>query len=329
VVEVISSNKTTRLDSILTGYSYTAGKTPLAPGTETFLHVYSGTPGVVYYNEWYHVTIGPNEIVKRLRPGLGTRDAPAPIGQLDEENYGRMARINTGEADYWQITPAFSLYWRDRDVGDKRLVGFNLQNPDGVSIRTATGGAAASGAPDSAAADFTARSSQFSLKLSVDLSDDIYKVYGRPMIFLGPPPDYAWQIGYLVIWVSFNNTGIRSSYITASGWTMLSRDLTPGYVNFFKVLPPLAGTLTGAGYATFDIPVDTSDLGSGVGVSLRVWVADLQIPADAAQGSGDSAPTPHGGVGGYGVEYTIFANGFRISSNKPTGQLLWAVFRTA
>ena len=85
VVEVISSDRTKQLDRILAGYTYTAGNTSLALGTEIFLHVYSGTPGVVFYNEWYHVTIGPNEIVKRLRPGLATRDAPAPIGQFDEE----------------------------------------------------------------------------------------------------------------------------------------------------------------------------------------------------------------------------------------------------
>jgi len=329
VVEVISSNRTKQLDRILAGHTYTAGNTSLASGTEIFLHVYSGTPGVVLYNEWYHVTIGPNEIVKRLRPGLATRDAPAPIGQFDEEDYGRMTRIATGEAEYWQISPAFNLYWRDRDVGDRRYVGFDLENPDGVSIRAATGAIAASGTPDAAAADFTARSSQVSLKLSVDLSDDVNKVYGRPMIFLGPPPDYAWRIGYLVIWVSFNNTGVKSSYLTANGWTMLSRELTPGYVDFFKVLPPLTGNLMGAGFATFDIPVDTSDLRSGVGVSVRLWVADLQIPADAAQGESDSAPRPNGAVAGYGVADTIFVNGFRISSNKPEGQLLWAVFKTA
>jgi hypothetical protein len=240
-----------------------------------------------------------------------------------------MTRISTGEAEYWQISPAFNLYWRNRDVGDSRFVGFDLKNPDGVSVRAATGAIAASGTPDAAAADFTARSSQFSFKLSVDLSDDVYKVYGRPMIFLGPPPDYAWRIGYLVIWVSFNNTGIKSSYLTANGWVMLSRDLTPSYLDFFKVLPPLAGTLMGAGFATFDIPVDASDLRPNVGVSLRVWVADLQIPADAAKGESDSAPTPYGAVTGYGVTGTIFANGFRVSSNKPEGQLLWAVFKTA
>ena len=149
------------------------------------------------------------------------------------------------------------------------------------------------------------------------------------MLFLGPPPDYSWRIGYLVIWVSFNTTGIRASYLTARGWTLLNYGLTPGYLNFYRVLPPISANGVIDSSAIYEIPVDTGNLPSGTGISLRVWMTDLQLPADAARGVSDSVPPPYGGVGGYGITQTIFANGFVIDSNKPTGQLIWAAFKTA
>ena len=186
VVEVISANKTTRLDSITMTDTYTAGRLQLAPGTEIYLHVRDDDPRWDFYDEWYHVIVGQNQQVMRLRPGLGTRDAPAALGRFDEEYYGRMIRYSTGNAQYWQITPTFYLMKRNEidDLGN--WWKFSLLNPDGTSIRNATAVSSASGAPDSAAADFTARSSQFSLKLSVDLGISWW-AYGDPMLFLGPP----------------------------------------------------------------------------------------------------------------------------------------------
>ena len=111
----------------------------------------------------------------------------APIGGFDEEQYGKMIRYSTGIAEYWQITPTFFLSKRD-EAGDLGDFKFSLLNPDGVSVRTATGLTAASGTPDSEAADFTARSSQFSLKLSYADLGHYRWTYGRPMFFLGLPP---------------------------------------------------------------------------------------------------------------------------------------------
>jgi len=329
VVEVISANKTNRLDSIFMTDTYTAGTVQLAPGTEIYLHVHCTDPRWDFYDEWYHAIVGQNQPVMRLRPGLGTRDAPAPLGGLSGEYYGRMTRYITGSAEYWQITPTFYLMKRNEinDLGNWWT--FKLLNPGGVEIRNATAVSSASGAPDSAAADFSL-SGTFSLKLSVDLGISWW-AYGDPMLFLGPPPDYGWRIGYLVIWVSFNTTSIRASYLTANGWILVNQfpSLTPGYLTFYKVLPPVSGNGIITGSATYDIPVDTGSLPSGTGISVRVWIADLQVPADASRGVSDGVPPPYGGVGGYGISTTIFANGFLISSNKPTGQLIWAAFKTA
>lgn len=333
VVEVISANRTTRLDTIIMNGTYTSGTTSLAPGTEIYLHVYrnnrSPNRQMDFYDEWYHAIVGQNQPVMRLRAGLATLGAPAPIGRYDEEHYGKMIRYSSGSAEYWQIAPTFFLSKRDEpeDLGDFK---FDLLNPDGASIRSATGLNSASGTPDSAAADFTARTSQFSLKLSYANLGHFRWTYGRPMLFLGPPPEYGWRIGYLVVWVSFNTTGVRATYLTANGWTVLpSLGLTPGYVNFYRVLQPVLGSASVAGSATYDIPVDTGSLPSGTGINVRVWIADLQVPADASRGVSDSIPTPYGGAGGCGITQTISANGFLVSSNKPTGQLIWTAFKTA
>jgi len=328
VVEVISANKTTMLDNILMTDTYTAGKVQLAAGTEIYLHVHDNNPQWDFYDEWYHAIVGENQPVMRLRPGFGTRDAPAPLGEFSEEYYGKMVRYITGSDQYWQITPTFYLTKRNEvnDLGD--FWKFNLLNPGGAVIRNATAVSSASGAPDSAAADFSL-SGTFSLKLSVDLGVSWW-AYGDPMISLGPPPDYGWRIGYLVIWVSFNSTGIRASYLTANGWTLVNQspNLTPGYLNFYKVLPPVSGNGIITGSATYEIPIDTGSIPRGTGVSVRIWIADLQLPADAARGVSDGVPPPYGAVGGYGITQTIFANGFLISSNRPTGQLIWAAFKT-
>lgn len=327
VVEVISANKTTRIDSIFMTGTYTTGTVQLAPREDVYLHVHTTNPEADFYDEWYHVIVGQNQPVMRLRPGLGTQDAPAPLGGFDEDYYGRMVRYSTGSAWYWQITPTFFLAKRD-EINDAGALKINLLNPDGMSIRNVTGLSSSSGTPDSAAADFIARSSQFSLNLSVDLGYSFWN-YGRPMLFLGPPPDYSWRIGYLVIWVSFNTTDIRASYLTSRGWTLLNYGLTPGYLSFYRVLPPISANGVTDSSAIYDIPVDTGNLPSGTGISLRVWMADLQLPADAARGVSDSVPLSYGGVSGYGITQTIFANGFVIGSNKPTGQLIWTAFKTA
>ena len=350
VVEVISADKSTRLDRILTTEGiYTAGSTALAQGTEIYLHVYAvhvyyNGGNSTYHDEWYHATVGYLQSVNRLRPGLGTRDAPAPIGQFDQEHYARMTRYQSGDREYWQINPTFLLQWRDNyglDSDSKAGIAFSVQNPNGVSIRTATGLMPSPGSPDSAPADFTTTRPQFSIKLNVNLTDQ-ERVYGRPMLFLGPPPDYQWRIGYLVIWISFNNTGIGTNYLTANDWTQLSQVSTPGYLNFYKVLPPIVGSLsTGLTSieqsneiqniinTSIDISVDTSRVQAGTGISLRVWMADLQLPADSAHGIDDQAPVPYGPVGGYGVPETVFANGFRISSGTPANQLIWITFRVS
>ncbi len=336
VVEIISADRSTRLDRILTTRDiYTAGSTALTQGTEIYLHVYAvhvywKGGNSTYYDEWYHATVGSFQSVNRLRPGLGTQDAPAPIGQFDQEHYATMTRYQSGDREYWQISPTFLLQWRDNygfDSDSKAGIKFGIQNPNGVNIRTATGLTASPGSPDSAPADFTATSPQISLKLNVNLTEP-ERVYGRPMLFLGPPPDYQWRIGYLVIWISFNNTGIGTDYLTFNRWTRLDQVSTTGYLNFYKVLPPIVGSLYGAGSTSFDVSVDTSRVQAGTGICLRVWMADLQVPADAAHGIDDPPPVPYGPVAGYGVLATVFANGFRISSNKPTGQLLWVAFKS-
>jgi hypothetical protein len=344
-VDVISKDKAIRLDNIIMTAPYTAGTKPIAPGTEIYLHVYSVDviPDPNYssfYDEWYHVIVGQNQPVHRLRPGLSVRNAPAPIGEFDEEYYGKMVMFSTGGAMYWRITQPFLLQWRN-DVDDASmgsLVKFNLQNPDGVSIRNATEATAASGTPDSAAADFTTTSPQFTLKLTVYWQecvepDWLYgcmeRVYGKPMLFLGPPPNYDWRIGYLVIWISFNNTNIGTDYLAVNGWTRLNQVSTTGYLNFYKPLPPLETHRGQADClcAEFNIPVDTSHLSAGTGISMRIWMADLQVPVDAAQGVSHAVPSPYGGVTRYGLRGTIFANGFMTSTNKPTAQLIWTAFK--
>jgi hypothetical protein len=324
-VDVISADRATRLDRILIKDDYGIGTTPIATGTEIYLHVYSTASQYEYYDAWYHTTVGQGNRVMRLRPGLGTKDAPAPIGGIDEEDFGRIARFTTGGSWYWQITPALFIQWRDDRV-NRANVKFNLQSPNGTSIRRATGLTAAPGTPDSAAADFIATSPQFTLKLTVDLTDP-GRVYGQPMLFLGPPPNYDWRIGYLVIWITFNNTYVRPGYLAANGWSLLNVTTTPGYMNFYRVLPPITGTLGSVGHANLDIPVDTGDLHSGTGISVRIWIADLQVPADAAQGVSNAVPTTYGGVTQYGLASTIFENGFMTSTNAPTAQLIWAAFK--
>ena len=328
-VDVISADRATRLDSIIMKAAFTAGTKPIAPGTEIYLHVYSIGYRYQYYDDWYHVIVGQNQPVHRLRPGLNAPSAPAPIGQFDEEDYGRLFLFSTRGAWYWRTTQAFLLQWRS-DITDKTQFKFSVQNPEGVSIRTATGSTAAPGTPDLAGADFSATSSRFTIRLTIDLTDE-GQVYGQPMLFIGPPPDYDWRVGYLVVWISFNNTRVGSDYLTSNGWTLLNQDLTPGYMNFYRVIPPIAAGLGQFGClcADFRIPVDTSTLQSGTGIGLRVWVADMQIPADAAKGIDDAAPGPVGVVAGYGITGTLFSNGFRISSQKPSAQLVWAVFKTA
>jgi hypothetical protein len=325
-VDVISADRATRLDSIIMKAAFTAGTKPIAPGTEIYLHVYSIGYRYQYYDDWYHVIVGQNQPVHRLRPGLNAPSAPAPIGQFDEEDYGRLFLFSTRGAWYWRTTQAFLLQWRS-DITDKTQFKFSVQNPEGVSIRTATGSTAAPGTPDLAGADFSATSSRFTIRLTIDLTDE-GQVYGQPMLFIGPPPDYDWRVGYLVVWISFNNTRVGSDYLTSNGWTLLNQDLTPGYMNFYRVILPISGSLTSVGSATIDISIDTGSLESRTAVSLRIWVADLQVPADAAAGKDNAAPTPSSSVAGYGIGSTIFANGFQVVSGRPTHQLVWAVFKT-
>jgi hypothetical protein len=325
IVDVISANRTTRLDSIITGRDYTTGKTPIALGTEIYLHVYSRLPQYEYYDEWYHAKVGQNAIVTRLKPGLRSRDAPAPIGQFDEEAFGRMNAYSNGTAISWQIAPRFFLQWRD-DRSDINDVKFSLLNADNV-IRSATGTTAAGGTPDSASADFTTERTQLSIQLKINLAQrERAYVYGQPMLFLGPPPTHKWLIGYLVVWISLNTTEIGMEYPRLNGWASLDENLTPGYTDFYKVIPPIFGSFAGTRTTSIDIPVDTSNLEPATGISLRVWIADLQVPSAAALGMDNPAPSANDVVTGYGIADTICANGFRVIAQKPASQVLWTAF---
>jgi hypothetical protein len=134
----------------------------------------------------------------------------------------------------------------------------------------------------------------------------------------------------MTIVIGFNATGIQGSYLatyTPTGsyqpWTGLPGGLTPGYKEFYTVLPAVMGTETQQGASgPISIPVDTTGITSSTVIKVYMWVTDLQIPAHIADGQADSAPTAYYPVSAYGVTATVFTNGFTISANIPASQLI-------
>lgn len=322
-VEVISGDKLTRLDNITMTATYTAGAGLIDEGTSFYLHVVSKA-GNGYYPEWYHIVgLTDGSVVNQLVPSM------TAIGQLTEVQIsGSVVYYSTGSNVYWKM-PLLQIYQRESAANVK----FSIDSPSTSGVRTATGAAIATGNWNHTASDFSATGLQFQFSLNIRLADAAM-VYGRPTILLGPSPQLNWIVTYLTVVASYNTTGIQGGYLatftptgSSQAWTPLPAGLTPGYKNFYTVLPAVMGTQTQQGaQGNIAIPVDTTGLTTQSKVAVGVWVADFQVPADTYQGLSDSAPTAYIPVGMYGITSTVYANGFATSSNAPVHPLDYVTF---
>lgn len=198
-------------------------------------------------------------------------------------------------------------------------VNFLLYSPTGATLSSGTGAAAGT------AGTYTASTTSFQLSYAITLSS-LSVGWGVPEPTLSS--SFVQQTRVAVGWLAINNTAVSSSQISNDGWTSINNP-PQGWLVFYKVLPPVESTSSKQGGMTPDyFTVDTSSIASGKHIGVDMWFQDLQLPADAALGTSDGAPTAYGAYSGYGLASVIGTGYTTNTSGDPTSPLLSAVITT-
>jgi len=200
--------------------------------------------------------------------------------------------IPSGGGDEIFDIPALKLY----DRVDNDYILFRTYSNTG----TALGGAADGNTfhqnvttGGTSANNFTLRTqtADFYIKVSINnIAGERATCFGCNNYFLrnvGNTP--ALVITRSVIVVSFN-TNVGESGLIGQGWTKLSGGYPTANKTFYKVLNPLIADNSGS-TTEFNVPlnIDLSTISGQTATTINVWIADMQIPADVAQGAGTAA----------------------------------------
>jgi hypothetical protein len=337
-VYIFNAGMTSRVDTVAVAATLSVGTAHLSPGTPYVFQVES-TAGNGYYPSYYALHQGWTDCSDLFywEAGMGatqyiTPHGPShtnpstPMGQVYEVPIGKV-HWSPGTTNYWSFgSDQFNIFQREAAASVK----FRVDSPTVASKHTATGAVATTGTIFSGtlASDYSATAQKWDANLNIKLAD-LDEVYGYPMIYFDQV--HTRKIGYLAVWLSFNNTNIVSQSITGSptgAWSQMSPGITPGYSNFVQFLPPVESTQTKYGNLDVDIPVDTGSLnGLSTVIGAAMWVADVQSQAILTSTGADSFPTVYSPITtSYGLTATVYATGFATSSNKPTTALTYLVF---
>jgi hypothetical protein len=289
------------------------------PGRHLYFHVIP--IGLGHYDGFFEGTVGPGGQVYEWipqAPGCG-----ATTVTFQKVLVGSM-NLAGESTKYWDM-PILNVY----HIETAANVHYNLLDPTGTSMRTATGGTAASGTifSGSSASNYTALTKTPTFKLLISLTE-VSHVYGRPVVTLSSTVPYSFEGRFLAVWFSVNSTSISSSTTVANGWCLAPSSATPGFTNFYKFIPMVASTQTSTGFISMDIPLDTTSIAGATKLGVGVWVEDIQLPSAVVQGTYSAVYAQTGAFSDFAPAATIYASGFAVTASVPSGYVDHFVFTT-
>lgn len=278
-------------------------------GEALYFHVYS-TNGNRYYDSWFKGTVGIGNHITQLVPDLPA--CTTTTATWHEEDIGTIGLSGNPGAVQVYTLPTMMLKQQTTAAN----TNFNIQTPTGTSMNSGTGTAVVAGGAYSGtgASNYTAAGTQSSFKVVVSLGS-VSTVWGEPMLTISSSLPYTLQARYATLWFAINTTAIVQSFTQASGWCTTGIQ-APGYTTFFRYVGAVESTQTDTGFGTWSLPIQTVTAGQVYGVGI--WIRNLQLPTDVAQGTNSAAPTAYGAVTAYGIVATIQASGYSLNaSNVP------------
>lgn len=143
--------------------------------------------------------------------------------------------------------------------------------------------------------NFTLRtqSADFTIKVSINnIAGERSTCFGCRSFFLrnvGNTPQLTMLRSVIV--VSFN-TNVGESGLLGQGWIKLSGGFPTANKTFYKVLEPLIADQSGSTTEhNVVLPVDLTTISGQTATTINIWIADMQIVPDVAQGAGTTAGT--------------------------------------
>ena len=293
-------------------------------GDMVILHVSSDT-GNDYYDRWYYATLVEGEPVRRFTPALatGTKNADGYYtyrfkAGVAGAKTGYSTQYTSGTTNYWGLGPL---------VVPPRVTSAQLDTFATISTTTL------SSVTDGSTWDTTAGSRDKAMPTSdeevfITLEGDTVSLgFGSPMIYVTSKGELQERVAVVI--VSTTMTSIDADKLSGEGWVSINDSTLTAEKAWYHIVPEQIPVQGDKFSVDIKLPVDSSGASSTTDYTFKVWVLDMQLINNLADGStSSSVPSSYGGISQYGLDAIVHAKAYSTSSGSGTGQVLTFVMTT-
>jgi hypothetical protein len=120
-----------------------------------------------------------------------------------------------------------------------------------------------------------------------------------------------------------NTTVLSIAPATDNGWCLVAPQILPGFIVLYKVIDPLSNPFIDMVAFSLLLPFRTNAMTTPTTVMAAAWIADLQIPIDAANAVSDTSITAYGptmmsGALAIGFPFLVKASGYEGEQYHPS-----------